>query len=217
MHPLLAPIQNDPTPSVWMESFSRWIHVWAGILWIGHLYFFNFVNANVMAKLDGPTKKLVVPQLMPRALFWFRWAAMFTFLTGLLLFYFVYMQQRLLWTKAIPPAQGEVISGRGWWILLGGLLGTVMWFNVWFIIWPAQKQIIPKVRDGVAPDAALAKRAATASRLNTYLSVPLVAAMVSQHFGAWVGEPALYIPMVLILGFGAVWLWFKQAPKVQGM
>jgi len=74
-----------------VELLVRWIHVIAGIVWIGHLYFFNFVNAPLQGKLDGPTKKLVNPQLMPRALFWFRWGAMITFLMGLTLFTMIYM------------------------------------------------------------------------------------------------------------------------------
>ncbi len=66
-----------------IESLFRWIHVVAGVLWIGLLYFFNWVNANVMPKLDGETKKKLVPELMPRALYWFRWGAAFTWVTGL--------------------------------------------------------------------------------------------------------------------------------------
>ncbi|HKE00572.1 MAG TPA: urate hydroxylase PuuD [Planctomycetota bacterium] len=207
----------DSDSNIWIESFTRWIHVVAGITWIGHLYFFNFVNANLQPKLDGPTKKLVNPQLLPRALFWFRWGAMFTFLSGLLLFYLVYMHAT--GTAKNPnfflPDGG--ITNRGWWIIFGALFGTVMWFNVWFVIWPAQKQIIPKVRDGVAPDAAIVKRGALFSKINTYLSVPLVAFMLSQHFGAWLGQPLVYIPMVIVVGFAGVWLWYKNAPKVQGM
>ncbi|HEU4889634.1 MAG TPA: urate hydroxylase PuuD, partial [Thermoanaerobaculia bacterium] len=68
-----------------MQLVLRWAHVVAGILWIGHLYFFNFVNAHVAKALDGPTKKVVVPELMPRALYWFRWGALWTWLTGILL------------------------------------------------------------------------------------------------------------------------------------
>src|SRR5260370_31636979 len=75
------------------EFLFRWLHVLAGIVWIGHLYFFNFVNGPFQGKLDGPTKKIVNPQLMPRALFWFRWGAMFTFIFGLVLFTMLYMYQ----------------------------------------------------------------------------------------------------------------------------
>src|SRR5438477_12039865 len=74
-----------------LDPAFRWLHVLAGIVWIGHLYFFNFVNGPFQGKLDGPTKKIVNPQLMPRALFWFRWGAMFTLIFGLILFTMLYM------------------------------------------------------------------------------------------------------------------------------
>src|SRR5213079_2754673 len=73
-----------------LEAIFRWLHVFAGIIWIGHLYFFNWVNGPLQAKLDGPTKKALVPELMPRALYWFRWGAAFTWLTGFLLLDMVY-------------------------------------------------------------------------------------------------------------------------------
>src|SRR5436309_10908794 len=68
-----------------LEAIFKWMHVFAGIAWIGHLYFFNWVNGPLQAKLDGPTKKALVPELMPRALYWFRWGAAYTWFTGLLL------------------------------------------------------------------------------------------------------------------------------------
>ena len=73
-----------------LEAIFRWMHVFAGIIWIGHLYFFNWVNGPLQTKLDGPTKKLVVPELMPRALYWFRWGAAWTWITGILLLGLVY-------------------------------------------------------------------------------------------------------------------------------
>ena len=73
-----------------LEAIFRWLHVFAGIIWIGHLYFFNWVNGPLQAKLDGPTKKAVVPELMPRALYWFRWGAAYTWITGVLLLALVY-------------------------------------------------------------------------------------------------------------------------------
>src|SRR4028119_982983 len=79
-----------------MQLVLRWGHVVAGIIWIGHLYFFNWVNANFVKVLDGPTKKLVVPELMPRALFWFRWGAAWTWITGLLLGGLVYYHSRIV-------------------------------------------------------------------------------------------------------------------------
>ena len=73
-----------------LEAVFRWLHIFAGVLWIGHLYFFNFVNGQMAAKLDGATKKHVVPELMPRALFWFRWGAAWTWITGVVLLMVVY-------------------------------------------------------------------------------------------------------------------------------
>jgi uncharacterized membrane protein len=195
----------------YVSYLFRWIHVWFGIIWIGHLYFFNFVNGNTMAKLDGPTKKVVVPQLMPRALFWFRWGAAVTWISGILLFALVYFHQGAFWT---PDKQ---VSGRAWWIMLGVTFGTIMAYNVWFVIWPRQQKIIPATRDGQAPDAQMVKTAALASRINTYLSVPLIAAMVSQHFTLMLTNWYITIPVTVAIGFALVWHWYKVAPKVQGM
>ena len=80
------------------EGLFRWIHVLAGVIWIGHLYFFNWVNAHVVATMDAETKKKVVPELMPRALFWFRWGAAFTWATGLMLAGLVYYMGTNLWS-----------------------------------------------------------------------------------------------------------------------
>src|SRR5437867_3678573 len=80
----------DPNVSAWIELVLRWGHVVAGIMWIGHLYFFNFVNAQVAKTYDADSKKKVVPELMPRALYWFRWGAAYTWATGILLAGLVY-------------------------------------------------------------------------------------------------------------------------------
>jgi uncharacterized membrane protein len=202
----------------WVHFAFRWFHIWFGIIWIGHLYFFNFVNANTMPKLDGPTKKAVVPQLMPRALFWFRWGAAVTWITGIVLFTLLYMMgSKYFWEGA---GESRAISGRGWWITVGLVFGTVMAFNVWFIIWPKQKVIIAATRDGKAgePDVqAKVKTATLASKVNTYLSVPLIASMLSNHFPTillanWIWS----IPLIVVIGFAFVWHWYKIAPKVQG-
>ena len=86
-----------------LEAIFRWLHVFAGITWIGHLYFFNWVNGPLQAKLDGPTKKVVVPELMPRALYWFRWGAAYTWFTGVLLLMLVYY-----------AGQQALASGASW-------------------------------------------------------------------------------------------------------
>jgi uncharacterized membrane protein len=192
----------------------RWLHVIAGITWIGHLYFFNFVNGNVQAKLDGPTKKLVNPQLMPRALFWFRWGAMITFLAGLMLFGMVYMDwsngvhMSSLWTAGTGDF---IISQRAWWIVIGMLCGLTMWFNVWFIIWPAQKIIQAGVRDGTPVDPKLGPRATLASKINTYLSGPMLFGMLApNHYGS---INLLTAVVAIGLGLFAIWYAYKDAPK----
>lgn len=160
------------------EFFFRWFHVFFGIVWIGHLYFFNFVNIPLQGKLDDAAKKAVNPQLMPRALWWFRWGAMMTFLSGLLLFGMIfYYTPELGWgaNMLLRGAEGG-LSDRARWIMWGMLFGSIMWFNVWFIIWPAQKKLL----GGTAGDAApvLRTRAGNASRMNTYLSAPMLFCML---------------------------------------
>src|SRR5258705_4423555 len=110
------------------QIFFRWLHVIAGITWIGHLYFFNFVNLQFQGSIDDATKKAVNPQLMPRALWWFRWGAMVTFLAGLILFTMIYM-----YTPGVGFGPSNVFSdssgltGRAIWILIGMTLSIVMW------------------------------------------------------------------------------------------
>ena len=187
----------------------RWFHFIFGIIWIGHLYFFNFVNGPLGKVLDGPTKKIVMPQLMPRALWWFRWAAMFTMLTG-----WIYVGMKL-GLNGQGFVEGLTTTTWGQWIGLGGLLGTYMWFNVWFIIWPAQKKLITWTKKGEAPPemAALAKKAMMTSRLNTYLSFPMLFCMgAASHLPAfnWV-----YVLSAFVISFVLVWhLVNKVAGKV---
>ena len=190
----------------------RWIHVIAGITWIGHLYFFNFVNVPLQGALDDATKKLVNPKLMPRALWWFRWAAMLTFLAGVLLFTMIYM-----YTPGVgfgPSAlfmNEDGITTRAVWILFGMLFATIMWFNVWGIIWPAQKRLLSgKVPQDQIP--AVRKKALLASRINTFLSGPMLFGMLAPaHYGAINGVTlAVYIAVGLV----AIWLAIATSPKV---
>jgi uncharacterized membrane protein len=196
-----------------VQLLLRWFHVLAGITWIGHLYFFNFVNVPFQATIGADVKKVVNPQLMPRALWWFRWGAMMTFLFGLLLFTQLYMYQGggHFGPTALLMVNG-VMTGRSWWILLGMVLGFIMWFNVWFIIWPAQKKIIGGVISGTPADPSIPKRAGMFSRINTYLSGPMLFGMLgATHYSAmnWV----TFI-VVLLVGAGATFHAVKFAPKV---
>jgi len=169
-----------------IQLLTRWLHVIAGITWIGLLYFFNFVNVPLQAALDDSAKKAVNPKLMPRTLWWFRWAAMVTFLTGLVLFTLQYMYipgEGFGANSTFLDLDGS-LTGRAVWILFGMLLATIMWFNVWFIIWPAQKKMLSgKVPQDQLP--AVRKRAFLASRTNTFLSGPMLFGMLAPaHYGA---------------------------------
>ena len=193
----------------------RWVHILAGITWIGHLYFFNFVNGVFAKTMDADTKKKVVPELMPRALWWFRWGAMVTFLAGLLLFSMKYM-----WTgNGFGPnsnfrgASGHV-SDRAVWIMCGMLFGTIMWFNVWFIIWPIQRKLIGWTKAGEKNPAAdgLTRKAFLASRANTYLSGAMLMGMVAPN-----NFPTFTWPLAIGFFAGAVGvmhLLIGQGPKV---
>jgi uncharacterized membrane protein len=187
----------------------RWIHYFAGVCWIGLLYFLNLVNVPLQGKLDAPTKKIIVPELMPRVLFWFRWAAMITFLSGLT-YYAVFFEMG-----------GVRVASPNWssWILLGMLLGTIMWFNVWFIIWPSQRKIINGVKSGNPADPSIPKKALLFSRINTFLSVPMLFFMgYGRHAGASVeffsGTGILVILIAGSVGAGIVFLAIKSSSTI---
>jgi len=189
----------------WVNILVRWVHVAAAILWVGLLYFFNFVNAPTAKTYDAETRKKVVPEMMPRALFFFRWAAMITFLAGWVLFYVNYLA---------PGAPAQAASGRGVWIMTGMTFGTIMWFNVWFIIWPIQRKIIRGLRGGAAVPPETAAWALTASKINVYLSVPLVFCMLAGagHFpyATW-----YLVGGVVLLGFAVAAHLFMIAGKIK--
>lgn len=147
-----------------------WLHVWFGILWIGLLYYFNFVQIPTMPVVPVELKPGVSKYIAPAALFYFRWAALLTVITGLLV---AYLYGYIYEAMALRP--GFALIGIGMWLAL------VMAFNVWFIIWPNQKRALGIVE---ADDAAKAKSARTAmltSRVNTLLSVPMLYAMSAQQ------------------------------------
>src|SRR5689334_19474513 len=123
-----------------INGLVRWAHILSGITWIGLLYFFNLVNVPTQGKLDAPTKKAVNPELQPRALWWFRWGAMSTLIFGLALFYLKYQTHEPGAKNGLmyDPATGD-FSERAKWIFGGMILGIIMWFNVWFVIWPKQR------------------------------------------------------------------------------
>ncbi len=188
----------------------RWAHVIFGVIWLGHLYFFNLVNVPFQGDLDKELKAKINPKLLLRAMYWFRWSAMYTMILGLVLFGWHYLGPEHL----MSGPDGKM-SGRAMWIQYGMLLGLIMWFNVWFVIWPRQKKILGGLASGTPhPDAAkLAATAGKASRFNTFASGPLLFAMLgAPHFGVMSG-PVLIAVTIIGVGF-----WFgmlKRSFKVR--
>lgn len=195
-----------------LNFLLRWFHVLSGIAWIGHLYFFNFVNLPMQAVLDDAAKKVVNPQLMPRALWWFRWAAMSTFVTGLIVFTMNYMYTpgAGFGPSSLFATETGSITSRAAWILYGMIFASLMWFNVWFVIWPAQKKILGgKAGDQVV---ALRTRAAKASRMNTFMSGPMLFGMLApQDYGA---VNAVSLIVAALIGGVIIWHCYKVSPKV---
>ena len=146
----------------------RWLHVVAGILWIGLLYYFNFVQIPTMPAVPAELKPAISKHIAPSALFYFRWAALITVLLGALLAYFNgYL------VEALSLREGFRVIGVGMW------LGLIMAFNVWFIIWPNQKKALGLVEADDSAKAAAARTAMLTSRVNTLLSIPMLYAMAS--------------------------------------
>ncbi len=259
----------NPQVNDLLQLLFRWAHVVAGITWIGLLYFFNWVNGPFQGKIDGPTKKLVNPELMPRALYWFRWGAAWTWITGILLGGLIYYQtasvlfdsdhignpwlwlaivlvmlavgfvlynaiMKMLPNKDVAAAICLVLfagayllleyvghfSGRALYIHMGLMFGTTMALNVWMVIWPNQKKIITALKAGtpLAPDSPEVKIAGLRSKHNTYMSVPLVFAMISNHYPTMYGSSSrdICILAVIVVGFIAVRLCYAKSAKVPG-
>lgn len=177
----------------YLSQLSRFFHVLFGILWIGLLYYFNFVGTGYLKEATPEGKKDVLQKLQPNALWYFRWAALFTFLTGVYLLYYV---------SLIPQAYNVGIS-------LGATMATIMFLNVWLIIWPNQKKVIAGTEDAAEAGA----KAALASRTNTLFSFPMLYFMIySAHinfgndplivggeFGPGWTQPALWVGTLAIV------------------
>ena len=268
-----------------IHPIFKWLHVLAGIMWIGLLYFFNFVNTAFAPTMDGETKKKVVPELMPRALYWFRMGAAWTWGTGIVLLYVIYwvgedglmpsdftsnevtgdpanmfIHVLLLFTFLAvflydmlyksPLASNVRLSTIVSFVLisvyvflmhelggfeyrtvnihLGAMFGTIMAFNVWFRIWPAQQKIISAIKNGEAPDGDLLALAGLRSKHNTYMSVPLIWTMHNQHHAGTALTGGGFIPMLtsqtnwivplvfVILGWHIVWQLYKKSSSIKG-
>jgi len=154
----------------WWAFVFRWLHVLSGIMWIGLLYYFNFVQIPSMPKIPDEQKPAVGKVIAPTALFWFRWAALATVVTGLIVAsMFKYLGNALMF------GEGHVFIGIGMWLAL------IMAFNVWFIIWPNQKKALGIVQVDADAKAKAARLAMLTSRANTMLSIPMLFCMVAQQ------------------------------------
>src|SRR2546422_5123841 len=169
---VLATGANVGASYAWWTFSMRWLHVLSGVMWIGLLWYFNFVQIPSMPKIPDEQKPAISKVIAPTALFWFRWAAMATIVLGLILALMNgYLGQAAMLQKPFTSI------GLGMW------LGTIMWANVWFVIWPNQKKALGIVTVEAAEKAAAAKRAGMASRINTMLSIPMLYFMVAQSHG----------------------------------
>ena len=158
-------------------SLVVWLHVFFGVIWVGLLYYFNFVQtpavATATADSDGPGPAAISKYVAPLALLWFRWAALLTWLTGAA----ALEVMEFGFGNAFALGSGAVIIGTGAW------LGTIMLFNVWVLIWPNQKKILGIVEASDEEKAKAKVVAAMASRTNTFLSIPMLMCMVGQGHG----------------------------------
>lgn len=194
-----------------IDFLFRWGHFLSGVMWIGLLYYFNFVQTEYFKEAEDAHRAGAIQKLVPRALWWFRWAAMFTFLTGVALLAF----------------RHQAISFD---ITVGALLGTLMFLNVWLIIWPNQKTVIAsavQVAEGgdALPDAAsAAPKAGLASRTNTLFSLPMLFFMGSStHLptgligGASTVALVLIVLIIIALEVNAVWGKLGPMTSVRGV
>jgi uncharacterized membrane protein len=169
------------TDQTFWQFLARWIHVISGVMWIGLLWYFNFVAATTMPKIPDDLKPALGKYITPAALFWFRWAAMSTIVFGIIL---ASLNGYLLqaYTLDALDANGRFSDPRYLLIGIGMWLGTIMWFNVWFVIWPNQQKAlnINNSYPELTKDArgAAGKTASMFSRINTLLSIPMLFCMV---------------------------------------
>ena len=260
-----------------LHPIFKWLHIIAGIIWIGLLYFFNWINGHVVATMDADSKQKVVPELMPRTLYFFRWGAAWTLVTGIVLLYVVFWDGALVMGESAGNLMFEagtevtslahvmllitfvavflydylyssglikdvrvitivsflLIAGieyamiccgnysyRAVNIHIGAMFGTMMAFNVWFRIWPAQQKIITAIKNGEAPDGNLIALAGLRSKHNTYMSVPLIWTMINQHTVVFSGKlfdcSGLVLLIVIALGWHLVFQLYKKSGKIEG-
>ena len=163
----------------WWRFLFRYLHVLSGVMWIGLLWYFNFVQIPNMPNIPDEQKPAIGKVIAPAALFWFRWGAMATIITGLILAWLSGYLVHALALGFTDPAYAPI--GVGMW------LGIIMWFNVWFVIWPNQKRALGIVDADPDSKAKSARTAMLFSRTNTLLSIPMLFCMVAQQNGGFVG------------------------------
>jgi uncharacterized membrane protein len=158
---------------IFWTAIFRYLHVLFGIMWIGLLYYFNFVQTRMMPQIPAELKPAVSKFIAPEALFWFRWAAFFTWIMGVIL---AGARGYIVGAYSLGASEGfadkgHILIGVGMW------LGTIMMINVWAFIWPNQKRALGLVEADADTKAKAAKIAGQFSRINTLLSVPMLVAM----------------------------------------
>jgi len=155
----------------------RWLHVLSGVMWVGLLWYFNFIQIPTMPKIPDELKPAIGKHIAPEVLFWFRWAAASTVLFGLILAYLNGYEKEALMLGAGGGNVGLTLLGIGMWF------GLIMAFNVWFVIWPNQKIALGLVEADADTKPAAARKAMLFSRTNTLLSIPMLFAMVQYQQG----------------------------------
>ena len=162
----------------WFSFFLRWLHVGSGIMWIGLLYYFNFVQTPNMPNIPDMQKPAVSKVIAPAALWWFRWASTATMVTGLLL---ALASEYLGHAIVLGLTDGGLSTPIG----IGMWLGTIMWFNVWVVIWPNQRKALGMEEVSDEEKAAAGRTAMLYSRTNTMLSIPMLFCMVAAQNGGF--------------------------------
>ncbi len=170
---LIYLISDDMDGSVFLQFLFRWLHVLSGVMWIGLLWYFNFVQIPNMPNIPDDQKPAIGKVIAPAALWWFRWGAMGTIVTGIILATLNGYFMQVLTLGLADGTMGHTMLGIGMW------MGGIMWFNVWFIIWPNQKIALGMVEANADAKPAAARKAMLFSRTNTLLSVPMLFAMIA--------------------------------------
>jgi uncharacterized membrane protein len=163
----------------WLAFLFRWLHVISGVMWIGLLWYLNFVQIPTMPKIPDELKPAIGKHIAPAVLFWFRWGAMATIVTGLIL---AALNHYIVEAITLGIGAKNVVHTA---IGIGMWLGAIMWFNVWFVIWPAQKKALGMVEASADEKAKAGRTAMLFSRTNTLLSFPLLYCMVSAQNGGF--------------------------------